>query len=904
MTTTIPPTLGINKPPKYFPKLKDCVASATEANHEFVVMRDTPSGFRFAHFKDVDEYWDKFPGTDYHFYENISGSESKQYFDCEWARDDFPNLKIEDITEAICRGNKEYFDVDVRAEDIYVQTASGDGEEGTPYAGKFKHSYHLVVNKKDENGKVMYARSNKDTKELVKHIKATETDESIKKAIDESVYGPSQSMKLMYQTKKGSNRVQKPVEVVTDRKETFKQHLIKRYYRHLEPNESVTYYEKKRDHAQSANEKANKTQKNTTPRILDNPKKVKELLNKLPNDDLDWESYRNVMLACMNEGLTFDDFVTWSAKSEKHNLDKDRGNWVSFRQSEPPTNRFSYYTLKKMYDERSPREEEVELDEPPLRTDEVHANNILEFFEGKMYNTLYGNFMYDEDEGIWRSEEEKGKYHLKIIQKHSATLFPNVTSDDERKSFLSLYSNAYKLAWAKAPTKGMLPFRNARGYLLFDNGVLDMLAFEMKPFDPKYFFTKKIHRSLDPLSIERALKEQVVECFFNKPYTVPGDAKGIDNSQRLYPVNDRNLEKRDYFLETMGRAIALGGADKQYSIVIGSTNSGKGVNTKMTRNALGEFYQNFNTGNLLRKGKVMGEDERKWAWVVKIWDCRIAIGNEFEMNTEDGTGKFGKQKEIVPINCGMIKTLVSKGDEIQARLLYCNPITIHNQAYIFVYANDFPPVSGADEAFVERTNVIYQDRGSSPNITEENETHFPAAKDDTLDEFVDREDVANAYIAVMCEYYKRSVDHGKTKKPDSVKANIRDMVKNVQQNGFEWVRDKYEVYNKSAENDDDVDDEDNNNGEPTQKRDVLKDFGGAKTDKGVYRFDWDKVNDYYVRFETIYKWYINEGNTMSETQFGKLLTSHGIYPASKKIDGRTKSVRVGIRKPRCTYDDF
>ena len=94
--------------------------------------------------------------------------------------------------------------------------------------------------------------------------------------------------------------------------------------------------------------------------------------------------------------------------------------------------------------------------------------------------------MYNEDNGLWTFN---AKEHKCIIEKYSRLLFPNIYEKDDKKSFNTLYKSAYELFEAKAETLSCCEWfadDTQIGYLLFKNGVLDMVNFKLLPFDPKY----------------------------------------------------------------------------------------------------------------------------------------------------------------------------------------------------------------------------------------------------------------------------------------------------------------------------------------------------------------------------------------------------------------------------------
>eukprot|EP00854_Cymbomonas_tetramitiformis_P016338 gene16338-19393_t len=132
----------------------------------------------------------------------------------------------------------------------------------------------------------------------------------------------------------------------------------------------------------------------------------------------------------------------------------------------------------------------IEVKEDLRRTDQVHCDLILEHFKDQMYKAPLGLMVYDEIEGLWTSECGR---HLAIIERYSSKIFVNVNSNDDKKSFMSLYKNAYKLASEKAPILQEFDIGKSKGQLLFNNGVLDLRGFTIKEKHSSYIFMDKIY---------------------------------------------------------------------------------------------------------------------------------------------------------------------------------------------------------------------------------------------------------------------------------------------------------------------------------------------------------------------------------------------------------------------------
>ena len=191
-----------------------CIEEENKNNCEFIIDQQTNEKHRiFGYYKDVDDYLidNKFNNT--HSYE-ILNKECKLYFDIEYQNNDA--YFFDEIISSISKHYKAFFKQQLNQDDLCISTASGIGECSS-WKGKEKHSYHIVVN----NG--LFFKKNQDIKYFIKYIYDNEQQEDVKKAIDKCVYGKNQSFKFPYQSKYGSDRIQKTVNG------KFRQHLINKY---------------------------------------------------------------------------------------------------------------------------------------------------------------------------------------------------------------------------------------------------------------------------------------------------------------------------------------------------------------------------------------------------------------------------------------------------------------------------------------------------------------------------------------------------------------------------------------------------------------------------------------------------------------------------------------------------
>jgi len=491
----------------------------------------------------------------------------------------------------------------------------------------------------------------------------------------------------------------------------------------------------------------------------------------------------------------------------------------------------------------------LQSDETGCRPDEIHAENFRRLFKGKHARTEAGFFIYDEKVGIWTNEYDG---HYRILSKYSKEIFPIKDDFDKNRTFKSVFAPAYDLIKTNAPP--INEFNNHCydvGFLCFANGVLDMKTKTMLPFDSKYRFTVSIERDYDPSVDYSDKKNEIMERLFNKQFT--------------------DYEKRDYMLEKFARGFAGCSSmiDKQFQYLIGETNCGKGTFTKLCKNAFSSYVEEFNADNILLSEGNSGDNEKDKKWIIPFANKRLAISNEITMKTETTETKFGKKKKIVGINAEILKMLVSCGDGIKARLLGSNSIKIVNKANICIMVNDIPHVSPVSEPYLDRANYIQMDRGSSKNITEDNENEFVA--DNSINDFCRSVYTGNAFVDLMCDFYKQSVQNGLKPKPESVLHKTREL-SGAGESGSDWIKERYDVHENPK-----------------------------LFEKNDGKIDWKIAEGWFLHFDTVYSIYLDTGSKISKTRFGLELKKMGLLTGDKKIKGKKRVVIIGLRVPRECY---
>jgi hypothetical protein len=199
-------------------------------------------------------------------------------------------------------------------------------------------------------------------------------------------------------------------------------------------------------------------------------------------------------------------------------------------------------------------------------------------------------------------------------------------------------------------------------------------------------------------------------------------------------------------LNVIARAMAAHIEDKQWYMGMGQRNSSKSMMCKQLENAYGPFVQLTNADNLMTKDGGGQDAAKALSWATDLEEARICYTHEMPQR--------GKQT----INGEMIKKLCSNGDRIECRKLYCHEARIRLQATFFPFFNDAAQVSPPDayQTMVGfKFDNEYHDQ-SDFDAKKEQGVEPPSCwllKDPSIDEFILREDVIDAFTSIIFDAY-------------------------------------------------------------------------------------------------------------------------------------------------------
>jgi hypothetical protein len=290
-------------------------------------------------------------------------------------------------------------------------------------------------------------------------------------------------------------------------------------------------------------------------------------------------------------------------------------------------------------------------------------------------------------------------------------------------------------------------------------------------------------------------------------------------------------EKGEFVARLLARALAGDVEDKRFVVLIGETNSGKGCLTQLLGDCFG--LGTF-VGNY--QSKNLQSESPTLSWLLQNKNCRIILANE--INTER------------PILANNIRMCASGGEPITASAKYKNEENFISQATMFLFCNEMPEIKGNDDGDAVKNRMVYVETEHSyleKQKYEEMKNTNPKVRlaDPTLkSEYLKRKDIEEAFVSLVCGAYVSTA-------PPLPECCIKKSLEYKPKKSLK----------KRLEN--------------------IIDFTGDEND--------------YVVFSDLYEHFKRFGSIESEKKVGDALVKMGIVGKIKRVDGKAKSVRLGIK---------
>jgi hypothetical protein len=274
-------------------------------------------------------------------------------------------------------------------------------------------------------------------------------------------------------------------------------------------------------------------------------------------------------------------------------------------------------------------------------------------------------------------------------------------------------------------------FEKSELKLNFDNGVFDFkeMKFINDPTAIEGFFKIKYdYTDTRNTELIAEIYERVINPIF-----------GITNETDLEKISIKS-QLRDCILYRLARAIAGFYEDKNWFMLEGLRNSGKGVLYRLLETSICNYLKTCDSNNFLFKGLGQGNDSAKEnMFLYNMQFNRIIYIQEFKIPPNGKTF----------INGSLIKSICSGGDRIETRAHHDMPITFKCQASLIFGANEYPEISPRNA--LETCTILHmpskfidKDKGEKEELGFMN---YPC--DPTLKQFIKRDEVGLAFIHIL-----------------------------------------------------------------------------------------------------------------------------------------------------------
>ena len=343
------------------------------------------------------------------------------------------------------------------------------------------------------------------------------------------------------------------------------------------------------------------------------------------------------------------------------------------------------------------------------KVDEM-GNTLFKSFKAldkKIENIMEYNEEQAKSEALTEDESKANKYYAKnekLIQ-----VLSKIRDNNFQKNVISQLKNIY---YEKdIDTK-------------FDEVNLYLIAFS----DGVYDFKTNTFR--------KALPEEYV--FRNTGYPFPVNSNNEVRKQIFNFLNScfSDTETRDYLLKVFASTLIGHRRYEQLYFLTGRGRNGKGTLFNFIENVFGDYIKTIDCSffTTIPKSSTSATPEIADKNGVRIlWSSEPEDSQKFQVN---------KLK------------LISGGDKIQVRKLYCSPFEYRPQFSVFIQANDLPELSNIGDAISDRARIItFPYRFVSNPTTEYERKGDPKIKE----EYIKSEEWRNEMMLILIEYYNKYI---------------------------------------------------------------------------------------------------------------------------------------------------
>jgi hypothetical protein len=383
---------------------------------------------------------------------------------------------------------------------------------------------------------------------------------------------------------------------------------------------------------------------------------------------------------------------------------------------------------------------------------ELGKNIINELFKGRIKKS--GDDLYIKEDGIWKS----GRYAQSVIKREiqDADLWMAHPTKPDKLIKISKIPNYIRdmsslILDAQVPQddewidevweglKGKLCFKN--GYYDFDAGHVDGQGKFVEGYeDVDTFFTAPMELNMES---NEEVRKEIYEKIIAPIWTIKEDRPDFEDRCALYNCIMYEL--------AVSLAHSKNKENKNWLLIQGDRNSGKGVQVELLTNALGRNYvKPCEGGNFRMRQQTTGADAAKANhWYLEFRFARLAVVSEMIFCKQGGT-----------IDGAQIKKFRSGGDYIEARRNHHDNEFIRHQAGLMFACNDWGKVEPADamRTCIEGEMMSQFVDADSEVLDKDNTmTSYFVKEEEIKSVFCRRPDVLNEWMLMLIEAFYKPV---------------------------------------------------------------------------------------------------------------------------------------------------
>eukprot|EP00798_Chlamydomonas_sp_ICE-L_P002115 gene2115-biopygen12155 len=197
------------------------------------------------------------------------------------------------------------------------------------------------------------------------------------------------------------------------------------------------------------------------------------------------------------------------------------------------------------------------------------------------------------------------------------------------------------------------------------------------------------------------------------------------------------------YLQMIARSMAAKHQDKQWGMLIGERNSGKGLLQALNERAWGQYVNTIDSSVLMLNN--FTNDVKSQGWMIECEFTRQTYTNEIKVDPGN---------KHIKLDGGLIKKFQSGGDVLKARQLYENERALKSASRLFMNLNDLPEISAVD-ALDTVVVIEFPHKFVNPKDVDEAKwlKFFRPADPSLKDGFCAREDVRDAFIWLVIDAF-------------------------------------------------------------------------------------------------------------------------------------------------------